>query len=59
MNRSRLLFLGVVGLLVFPCQAWAGAGTPLMWATASHLVIGNAFIGVLEGWLLARWFQMP
>jgi hypothetical protein len=59
MNRSRCLLLGVVGLLFFAPQAWANAGTPLMWATASHLVIGNAFIGVLEGWLLARWFQVP
>jgi hypothetical protein len=59
MNRSRWLFLGVVGLLVFPSQASANAGTPLMWATASHLVIGNALIGVLEGWILGRWFGIP
>jgi hypothetical protein len=59
MRRFQWLVLGLVGLLVFPSQAWANAGTPLMWATASHLVIGNAFIGVLEGWLLARWFQVP
>ncbi len=59
MNRSRWLFLRVVGLLFFAPQAWANAGTPLMWATASHLVIGNALIGALEGWMLGRWFQMP
>lgn len=30
----------------------ANAGTPLMWGAMLHLVIGNAFIGLLEGLLL-------
>ncbi len=34
----------------------ANAGTPLMWASAFHLFIGNALIGIFEGMLLARIF---
>lgn len=59
MKRCSFVVLGTVGLVVFPQQAWANAGTPLMWATASHLVIGNALIGVLEGLLMGWWFQAP
>lgn len=35
----------------------ADVGTPLMWGSALHLLFGNALIGVLEGWLLARLFK--
>lgn len=47
------------GLVVFPKEAWANAGTPLMWAGAIHLVIGNALIGVGEGLLLGWLFRVP
>jgi hypothetical protein len=39
-----------------PC--FADAGTPLMWATTLHLFIGNAFIGLLEGLLIAKYFSI-
>lgn len=32
-------------------------GTPLMWATAFYLLIGNALIGVVEGAIIVRYFQ--
>jgi hypothetical protein len=31
MRRFQWPVLGLVGLLVFPSQAWANAGTPLRW----------------------------
>lgn len=34
----------------------ANAGTPLMWITAGHLLIGNLFIGLFEGCFLAKCF---
>lgn len=57
----RLLFYFVIGLvlLVFPQQALANAGTPLLWAGMIHLAFGNAFIGVLEGWLMRKLFVCP
>jgi hypothetical protein len=36
----------------------ANAGTPLIWAAAFHLVVGNALIGLLEGWLLIRLYGL-
>lgn len=50
----------VVGVLLFlPVTASANAGTGLMWAGFLHLTIGNAIIGMVEGTLLARFFQLP
>ncbi|QIF05080.1 hypothetical protein [Roseimicrobium sp. ORNL1] len=46
-----VLLLLVVAL--HPATASANAGTPLMWATMWHLVFGNLFIGLAEGWLLS------
>jgi len=37
-------------LATLASPALANGGTPLMLATAVHLVIGNALIGCLEGW---------
>jgi hypothetical protein len=51
----RILWLLIVAL---PSTAFADAGTPLMWATMLHLVIGNAIIGVLEGFILAKVFSL-
>ena len=56
-HRSRLL-LAVVVFMAVPQNAWANAGTPLMWAGMIHLVVGNAVIGVLEGLLLGWLFCM-
>jgi hypothetical protein len=52
-------FLGIAALLVcFPLTARADAGTPLMWATMAHLVIGNLFIGIFEGLVLGWVFKL-
>ena len=38
---------------------FANTGTPLVWASMGQLLFGNIFIGVLEGWLIARLFGIP
>ena len=53
-RTSHRPILAALLLLLIPTTAQANAGTPLMWATMLHLVIGNAIIGVLEGLLVAR-----
>ena len=57
-SRLPLVFGIGFALLCFPVTARADAGTPLMWATALHLVIGNFFIGFFEGWLLSWIFKL-
>lgn len=58
--KCRPLLLLVTGsLALLPQHAWANAGTPLMWAGMIHLVIGNAVIGLLEGFLLGWLFRVP
>lgn len=60
MKRRLLPWLIAVGLLAaLPQQAWANAGTPLMWAGMLHLVFGNTLIGLLEGFLLGCMFRVP
>ena len=53
----------LIAIIAFgdPSVATANAGTPLMWASALHMLFGNAAIGVFEGMLLASVFkvQMP
>lgn len=44
-------------LLLFPTFLFANAGTPLMWANALHLYVGNAIIGIVEG-LIASSFSL-
>ena len=59
MIRKPLWILG--SLLAFGASAqnaFADAGTPLMWATMLHLVVGNAIIGVGEGLVLAKLFSL-
>lgn len=48
----------IIVLLCFPCAARADVGTPLMWATMFHLMIGNAVIGLVEGLLIAWVFRL-
>ncbi len=43
--------------LLAPTAAYANAGTPLMWASIIHLVLGNALIGIGEALLLVWWFK--
>jgi len=57
LRRALNLWLPFLVLAAFPAVAFADAGTPLMWAGAFHLLIGNALIGVAEGLLLAFVFR--
>ena len=55
MKKSSSAFF-LLCAVCFPLAAFADAGTPLIWASALHLVFGNAFVGVFEGTLLASFF---
>ncbi|HOM72615.1 MAG TPA: hypothetical protein PLP86_10245 [Armatimonadota bacterium] len=46
------------GLLFIPTALWANGLTPLMTAGINHLVLGNLFIGILEGLLIALLFKV-
>ena len=50
--------LALIGIAWWPVAALADAGTPLVWGTAFHMLLGNALIGLLEGRLLARVFGL-
>lgn len=60
-TRNLLKSAGVLSLLLIfaAVPAHANAGTPLMWFTSFHLLLGNAIIGVIEGRILARWWKLP
>src|ERR1035441_6231561 len=58
MKKSALILVVMSGICFFPQYAHADAGTPLMWATALHLFIGNALVGVGEGLLLSWIFSV-
>lgn len=57
MKRYRLI-LTVTFLLFLAGGAQANAGTPLMWLTMGHLLIGNWFIGCLEAMILKRVYHV-
>lgn len=59
LKSGSFVLLVAACVLVVPSVALANVGTPLIWVTMLHLYIGNAFIGILEGWLLARFFRVP
>ncbi len=54
----QALFLAPAVFFIFPGAAFADAGTPLMWLEIAHLLVGNAMIGVLEGFVIARIFKV-
>jgi hypothetical protein len=54
MSGLKRNILVILILFIISTAALANAGTSLMWATAAHLLIGNLFIGILEGLLLAK-----
>ncbi|MFH1418893.1 MAG: hypothetical protein ABII12_11500 [Planctomycetota bacterium] len=45
-------------LALCPSFALADAGTPLVCASGLHILLGNAILGLLEGWLLAKVFKL-
>jgi hypothetical protein len=58
MSRSWIIRLVVLVAALWPVSALADVGTPLVWGTAFHLFLGNALLGLAEGWLLARVFRL-
>ena len=59
MNRlANRIGLTLIILAFFPAVALADAGTPLIWATAFRLFLGNALVGIAEGLLLAYLFRL-
>jgi hypothetical protein len=57
--KNKKLISTVLLLIGMISMAQADVGTPLMWAGMLHLLIGNFFIGILEGLLLAIIFKLP
>ncbi len=58
-SRTVAIRLGVfLTATLLPTQALANTGTPLMWASAIHLLFGNLLIGLLEGFILAKFFRV-
>jgi len=56
MNRRATFLVSI--LVLVPCVALADVGTPLVWATGFHMLLGNAILGFLEGILLAKVFSL-
>ncbi|MCF6314303.1 MAG: hypothetical protein L3J39_17780 [Verrucomicrobiales bacterium] len=54
--KKTIVFVFVI--FCVPSVACADVGTPLVWATTFHLLIGNAVLGLLEGWWLASFFNL-
>jgi len=57
MKKVRVLIYSMPFMFFSPSLAYANAGTALMWAVGFHLLIGNLFIGIFEGYLLYRMFK--
>ena len=55
--KRNWLLIAVLAIALYPATASANAGTPLMWATMIHLLVGNLLIGFIEATLLARFFK--
>lgn len=41
-------------MFLIPSLALANAGTPLLWLSMLHLVLGNAVIGIIEGLIVSK-----
>jgi hypothetical protein len=52
-KRSLILPASFLAVFLASSPAYADAGTPLVWAGMLHLVVGNIFIGFLEGRIIA------
>lgn len=58
-TRTLLIACLALGIaLATPSVAMANVGTPLILTTIFQLYVGNAFIGILEGALLARVYRV-
>lgn len=59
-SRVRRLAWTSLPLLVLSCSGMARAdvGTPLIWAGFFYLFLGNAVVGIFEGFLLAQFLEV-
>ena len=57
-GSKSVSWLLITSILLLPRLACANAGTPLMWAEMGHLALGNLFIGLFEGLLIAHFFSL-
>jgi hypothetical protein len=57
-KTEKIFYTPILFLLLLPSLLLANAGTPLMWAEGLHLFIGNFFIGIGEGLILALLFKL-
>lgn len=55
-GRIAVLAVLIALGLIWPSVATANAGTSFMWLEASHLVVGNLLLGLLEGAIL-KWMS--
>jgi len=53
-----MTYIAGAAIILWPVSVLADAGTPLVWGSTFHLFLGNAIIGLFEGWLLARFFGL-
>jgi hypothetical protein len=56
--KYRISILMMLFVLGFSSVAQANTGTPLMWVSTFHLLLGNLLIGLFEGWLLIWLFNL-
>lgn len=59
MRRRRIHRVVFLAIAAWPTTALADVGTPLVWANTFHLLLGNALLGLFEGWILSRVFALP
>lgn len=61
MKRNSIKRIGLslpVVILLFTTSAYADLGTPLMLFSVFHLLIGNTIIGIIEGIVISKLFQV-
>lgn len=59
MKSNYLAPLVIAVLFLSPSVALANTASPLFKVGTFHLIIGNSIIGLLEGYLLSRFFEVP
>lgn len=57
-RRAAQIVFGCLFAVGFALPAYANAGTPLMFASAFHLLVGNIVLGLIEGGILILLFRV-
>ena len=58
-KSAKVSVLAAAVWLAVPASAAANAGTPLLWLSLFHLTVGNALIGIVEGFVVGRLLRVP